>query len=78
LSVGQIEINKPCKKCPSEEEMDAKKATIIRMRKYAKEIGETTEVTRAKIEAIRKHDMSLGKSVRCRTKKKIYVFSIRK
>ena len=72
MSVG----HKPC--CPPKKELDAKKATIIRMRKYAREVGEDREVTRAKIESIRNHDLSTGVIVRCETEKKFYIFSIKK
>jgi len=50
----------------------------MRMQKYAQKIGEDRSVTRAKIEAIRNHDLSKGRSVKCETAKRIYVFSIKK
>jgi len=78
VPVGQADINKPC--CPPkpQQELDAKKATIIRMRKYAKKVGEDRVITRAKIEAIRNHDLSLGQQIKFEMPDSYHIFSIRK
>lgn len=72
MSVG----TNPEKCCPPKEHYDAKRATIIRMRKHAKDIGEDRYVTNIKINAIRAHDMSKGDIVHCESDTHIYVFSI--
>ncbi len=47
------------------------------MRKYAKKIGEAREITMAKIEAIRNHDLALGNIVRLETDSCTYFFAIK-
>lgn len=64
--------------CPPKKDIDAKKATIIRFRKHAKDIGEPRHITNIKIKAIREHDMSKGKQVQCESETHIYTFSIKK
>ena len=75
MSGGQNQ--KPCKKYPPKKVIDAKKATIVRMRKYAKEIDEPREITAAKIKAIRDQDLSIGNIVRLDTELCTYFFAIR-
>ena len=71
-------LQEPCKKRPEFKEIDAKKATIVRFRKYAKEIKEERRITMAKIKAIREHDLSNGTTVTCIFDNMYYVFPIRK
>ena len=76
MSVG-IESTKCCPP-KGKEYIDAKKATIIFFRKYAKDIGEPRYITNIKIKAIQNHDMSKGSIVQCDSETRIYTFSIEK
>jgi len=57
LSVGQPQNYLTC------EEQRMKKATLVRTRKEAKKTKENVNITLAKMNAIRKHDMSQGRLV---------------
>jgi len=69
--------NKPCAKCPTEDEIEIKKSAIVKVRKYAKKIKEDRKITNIKVEAIRCHDMSTGNIIKVHAPKCTYIFSIK-
>ena len=75
MSGGHI-LKQPC--FPEPKAIDAKKATIVRMRKYAKSIKEERRITMAKIKTIREHDLSKGTIATCIFDNMYYIFPIKK
>ena len=77
MSGGQTILRQPCSAYQEPKEVAAKKATIIRMRKYAQNTNEERRITIAKIKTIREHDLSKGIIAKCLFDDRYYIFPIK-